>query len=259
MAAAPTQVFGQLKAFDPEKENISTYLERVELYFDVNGVLEDKRVPVLLTVIGPSAYATVRILVAPDKPRTKTYEQLEAVLKSHFEPKPLVIAERSKFYRRTQNPTETVLEYAAELRRLAITCDFGTFLDTALRDKFVFGLRYERKSLLTEDGMAKAVELAQAKEAAARDAKDFKEASIRQLSRGPNRRPASGTTSCTRCGSTNHNKEQCRFRRAKCHSCGKTGHISKVCRSKPTNREVQQVQVDVQVPSNPDDSDLDFK
>ena len=62
MAAAPAQVFGQLKA---EKENISTYLERVELYFDVNGVLEDKRVPVLLTVIGPSAYATVRSLVAP--------------------------------------------------------------------------------------------------------------------------------------------------------------------------------------------------
>ena len=33
MATAPAQVFGQLKAFDPEKENISTYLERVELYF----------------------------------------------------------------------------------------------------------------------------------------------------------------------------------------------------------------------------------
>ena len=101
---------------------------RVELYLDVNSVQEDKRVPVLLTVIGPSAYATVRSLVAPDKPRTKTYDQLEAVLKSHYEPKPLVIAERSKFYRRTHNATETVLEYAAELRRLAITCDFGTFL-----------------------------------------------------------------------------------------------------------------------------------
>ena len=173
-------MFGQLKAFDPEKENISTYLERVELYLDVKDVPEDKRVPVLLTVIGPSVYATVRSLVAPDKPRTMTCKQLEDVLKSHFEPKPLVIAERSKFYRRNQNATETVLEYAAELRRLAITCDFGTFLDTALRDKFVFGLRSEplKKSLLTEDGltMAKAVELAQAKEAAAGDVKDFKEA-----------------------------------------------------------------------------------
>ena len=84
---------------------------------------------------------------------------------SHYEPKPLVIAEHSKFYRRTQNATETVLEYAAELRRLALTCDFSTFLNTALRNKFVFGLRSEpmRKSLLTEDGidMAKAVALVQ--------------------------------------------------------------------------------------------------
>lgn len=262
VAPPPAQVFGQLKAFDPERENISTYLERVELYFDVNGVVDDKRVPVLLTVIGPSVYATVRSLVAPDKPRTKTYKQLEEVLRSHFEPKPLVIAERSKFYRRTQNATETVLEYAAELRRLAITCDFGTFLDTALRDKFVFGLRSEpmRKSLLTEDGitMAKAVELAQAKEAAARDVKDYKEASataIGHVSRSTSRRPASTTTSCTRCGKTNHSQQQCRFRKAKCHSCWKTGHIAKMCRSKPANREVKQVQVGVQQSSSPD-SDL---
>ena len=30
-AVALTQVFGQLKAFDTDKENISTYLERVQL------------------------------------------------------------------------------------------------------------------------------------------------------------------------------------------------------------------------------------
>ena len=214
----------------------------------------------LLTVIGPSAYATVRSLVAPDKPRTKTYEQLEAALKLHYKPKPLVIAERSKFYRQTQNATETVLEYAAELRRLAITCDFGTFLDTALRDNFVFGLRSEpmRKSLLTEDGitMTKAVDLVQAKEAAARDVKDFKEVAIGQLSRGRNRRPASGTMSCTRCGKTNHNEQQCRFKKAKCHFCGETGHLSAVCCSKPTNCEIKQVQVDEQVSSNPDSEQL---
>ena len=100
--------------------------------------------------------------------------------------------------------------------------------------------------------MAKAVDLAQAKEAAARDVKDFKEVAIGQLSRGRNLRPASGTTSCTRCGKTNHNKQQCRFKKAKCHSCSKTGHLSAVCRSKPTNREIKQVQVDEQVSSNPD-------
>ena len=137
------------------------------------------------------------------------------------------------------------------------TCDFGTFLDTALCDKFVFA-EPMRKTLLTEDGitMAKAVELAQAKEAAARDVKEVAATAIGRLSRSTSRRPTSGTTSCTtscsRYGKANHNKQQCRFKKAKCHTCGKTGHISTVCRSKPAHREVQQVQqVDVQMSNSP--------
>ena len=33
----------------------------------------------------------IRSLVAPDKPRTKIYKQVEDALKSHFEPKPLLL------------------------------------------------------------------------------------------------------------------------------------------------------------------------
>ena len=55
------------------------------------------------------------------------------------------------------------------------TCDFGTFLDQAFRDKFLCGLKSEQtqKSLLAEEGLtlAKAVEKAQAKETAARNSK----------------------------------------------------------------------------------------
>ena len=163
-------LYGRLKAFDPEAENISTYLERIELYFEANEIADEKRVSVLLTVIGPRNYGIIRSLVAPARPKDKTYAELEAALKAHFQPKPLVIAERFRFYQRSQGLTETVLDYAAELRRLAISCEFGNFLDDALRDRFVVGLWNEQiqKSLLTEDGlnMARAVEIAQAKEAA---------------------------------------------------------------------------------------------
>ena len=41
VAPALTQVFGQLKAFDTDKENISTYLERVELYLDVSRKIKE--------------------------------------------------------------------------------------------------------------------------------------------------------------------------------------------------------------------------
>ena len=39
-----------------------------------------------------------------------------------------------------------------ELRRLAARCEFGTFLDQALRDRLVFGIRseYTQKQLLTQ-------------------------------------------------------------------------------------------------------------
>ena len=38
--------------------------------------------------------------------------------------------------------------------------------------------------------------------------------------------------SCHRCGRSNHNEKECRFREAKCHNCGKLGHIATVCWSK---------------------------
>ena len=42
---------------------------------------------------------------------------------------------------------------------------------------------------------------------------------------------------CYRCGKTNHNASQCRFKEAECHNCGKRGHIKAVCRSsKVTDR-----------------------
>ena len=64
-------------------------------------------------------------------------------LKSHFEPKLLIIAERFKFHQRGQAPGETVAEYVAELCRLATHCEFGSYLDEALRDRFVCGLKGE--------------------------------------------------------------------------------------------------------------------
>ena len=165
-----TQTFEKLKAFEPEVDNISTYLERVQLHFEANKVADDKKVSVLLTVIGSRNYGLIRSLA-----KDKTLKQLVAVLKDHFQPKPMVIAECYRFHQRTQGSTESVQGFIADLRHLAITCDFGAFLDRALRDQFVFGLHSEqiRKTLLAEDGitLTRAVEIAQAKESAFRDAK----------------------------------------------------------------------------------------
>ena len=158
--------FGQLQEFQPESETIAAYLERASLYFQANSIAEEKQVAVFLSVIGAKNYSLLRSLTAQDK----SYEDLVSALTTHFQPKPIVIAERFHFYRRNQAVGESLAQYIAELRRLATHCAFGEQLNDALRDRLVCGLRSEsiQKRLLTEDNLtfAKAYDLAQGMEAA---------------------------------------------------------------------------------------------
>ena len=106
-----------------------------------NGIKEEKRVAVLLSVIGGKVYGLLRNLVAPATVSEQSYQELTATLKAHFDPKPIVIAERFHFHRRVQAMGESISEYVAELKRLANNCLFGQYLDEALRDRLVCGMR----------------------------------------------------------------------------------------------------------------------
>ena len=252
---------GQMQEFDPETETISSYIERLEMFFTANDIAEAKQVSVLLTVVGKTTFSLLRNLLSPDLPKDKAYKDLVAALKGHFEPKPLVIAERFNFYQRRQQPSESINVFVAGLRRLSTKCEFEAFLDQALRDRFVCGIRSEsvQKKLLTEDHktltFTKAVELAQSVEAAEEKTKEFKGSTpaiappVHRVASGPRRQPtrqvpvptATPQKSCYRCGRSNHDEQACRFRRATCHSCGKVGHIASACRSrkaKPVPRNV---------------------
>ena len=71
-----------------------------------------------------------------------------------------------------------MLEYVAELRRLATHCEFGAFLQDTLRDRLVCGLRSiaAQKNLLSEENLSleKAIRVAQSLEAADKNAKKLK-------------------------------------------------------------------------------------
>ena len=47
------------------KEDIASYIERIELYFAANYVEKDIEVVTLLAVIGADAYGVLRNLLAP--------------------------------------------------------------------------------------------------------------------------------------------------------------------------------------------------
>ena len=48
--------YGTLQEFRAEAEDISTYLERVDLFFVANETPGDKQVPIFLNVIGANTY-----------------------------------------------------------------------------------------------------------------------------------------------------------------------------------------------------------
>ena len=150
-------------------------VQAVDLYFTANETPEDKKVPVFLNTIGRKTYTLLRDLVDPDLPSTKLLEQLKQCLKSHFEPKVIVVAERFYFHQRNQGPTETITDYVAELRRLAKSCQFSKFLNESLRDRFVCGLHNTaiQKRLLTESDLklSQAIQIVQSLEASDLSAK----------------------------------------------------------------------------------------
>ena len=152
---------GHIEQFNQNSESITTYLGRVDIFFDANKIEEDRKVPLLLSLIGGKVYSTLLDIVDPDKPSDKTLDILKRTLKEHYELKPTVIVERFYFYKRTQRSSESVAEYVTELKKMASSCEFCNHLDKALRDRFVCGLA--RGNAKTEKDLTfrKAVEIAE--------------------------------------------------------------------------------------------------
>ena len=234
MATNPS--ISNIGEFQQDNESITSYLERVSLFFEVNGIEERKQVAWLLNLIGAKTYLLVRTLVAPEEPKTKSLTELKEVLKQHFEPKRLVIARRFYFHRREQATTESIAEYVAELRKLAAPCDFGAYLNDALRDRFVCGLCSTQKRLLSEADLTltKAISIAQSMEAAESESHSLRAEKVpidKLGSEKPNTTPPPKKKACHRCGNNNHTADHCFYKEAYCNKCKKKGHLARVCKA----------------------------
>lgn len=233
--------------FEESEESFDCYRERLEQYFAANGLdtKEERTKAVFLTVVGKRAHSLLMDLCAPDKPSGKTYEVLVEMLEKHYVPKTNFIAERCKFHGRNQKENETMSEYIASLRKLAATCKFGTFLDEALRDRFVCGVKSSdlRDRLLnaahTKDlTLQLAVEMALSFEVTKDSAQQFAQRSYKAnvvekktplKHREATEKSTANGKSCYRCNGNGHRSDECRFKDAECHQCKKKGHIAKAC------------------------------
>ena len=255
---------GRIGEFLEGKEDIECYLERMSLFFTANNVSDIRAVSVFLTVVGPAAYALLKSLCSPQKPSDKTIEQLTVLLQNHYSPKPLTIAERYKFHKRDQREGESTPTYLVEVKKLASTCEFGTFLEEAIRDRIVCGLRDQQtiRRLLTisELTLAKAIEVATSMELATQQAMEFQAPTTARFQvqspvhkihsaggsygkhRAKNSYRESGPSkgqglTCYRCLDPSHSADSCPFKEQSCFYCKKVGHIAKACRKKAKQRD----------------------
>ena len=219
-------------------------------------------------MIGSTTYALLSSLLAPAKPGDKPFKVLSETLLRHFDPKPLVIAERFHFHRRNQASSESISEYVAELRRLATHCEFGDYLEQALRDRLVCGIRHEntQKRLLSESDLSltKAIEMARRIEAAETQSTQLKatgSAPVMNVKPTQKRNQARDTSdkhgTCTRCGGRNHQAKDCHYKDVRCHKCHKQGHFAKMCRSKtsiPPGKHFKQTNMVEETPDSDSDN-----
>lgn len=86
-------LFRRIDEFKSENEQWSAYIERMEQFFEANDEGEEKQLATLLSVMSAATYGLLRNLVQPRNPKDKTFDEIVAILKEHYEPKPLLVAE----------------------------------------------------------------------------------------------------------------------------------------------------------------------
>ena len=239
-------LIGNIGAFDEKSEKFSDYADRFEAYVAANDIDIEKKVNVFLAVIGPDSYKLLKNLCDPENPNTKTFTRLSQLLQEHFEPTPIVIAERHKFWTASQEEGESVSEFVVRLKKLASTCSFGAFLSQALRDRLVSGLhpkmsRTQRHLLSIRDlTYSMAHDKCIADEMAAKaniehmgDSANSDAEKVQQVYSGHNvEQNSKRANKCKSCGSMQHGSESYRFKNATCHHCQKKGHIRPICKAR---------------------------
>lgn len=85
------------------------------MFFEVNNVLEEKKEPTILTLVGNKMYALLGSIVSLRRPKDLSFAEVVDNLVKHLDPKPIVIAERFKFHKAEQQESESIRESLLDL------------------------------------------------------------------------------------------------------------------------------------------------
>ncbi|XP_055913663.1 uncharacterized protein LOC129947217 [Eupeodes corollae] len=135
-------IIGSVEKFNFNQNDWHIFKAQLDQFFIANDVtVEVKKKAILISALSEQSYKLVNNLIHPNKIETASYDVLSKAFSDHLKPTVSGFAERHKFYSAVKDHHETVNQWAARVRSLSISCEFGVELNSALRDKFVMGLQ----------------------------------------------------------------------------------------------------------------------
>lgn len=210
-AVSGVKLIGTLENFVPSAD-FDDYLERAENFFELNDIKDDtfKR-KLIVHFIGLPALKKLQQLLYPDTHRDVTYETVIEKLKSYFSPKKNRIAQSVEFFKRNQKEFENVADFAVELQALSKHCVFGEYLDKALRDKFIAGLRKSKQEYTNRINAGQYMRRSRSKTRGQDDGKHSQQGSRerRSFSRKSSRNQGRKVITCFGCGKKGHIVRNC--------------------------------------------------
>ena len=227
-----------------ETETVEDWLDQLDIMAGVFSWREDAKLMHLVSRLKGAALAYYRTC----PPETKrSYALLKEALLKRFTPVHVQAVQGALFYERSQKPTETVDQYAQELRLLfrkafpKIERDSGEEGEKILTFRFVAGLRAEiKKKMVTTEGtfdqtlVRARFEEAQWRELKSGDRSDSTSNKRYPVNGGQNRQQTGGRPRGAPSGSSQAKSPPTRNgplqeSRGECYKCGAVGHYARSC------------------------------
>lgn len=238
------------------KENFRKFKQQFDIYITAAGIKaqeEDVKCATLLHVIGPDAieiFNTFKWNEEGDSPGDdKKMDKVLGKYEKYCIPKSNVTYERHQFNIRNQNDEESIDSYVTDLKILAKSCEFGTLMDSLIKDRIVCGVKSDtvRSRLLRETDLSlqKAIDICRAAETSSQQMKAIQGATnegnvdvVRNKSLKSKPHKGSEKKSqqkmkqnCGKCG-YKHEPAKCPAFGKLCNNCKKKNHFAKQCKSK---------------------------
>lgn len=235
---------------------VDVYFKRFGWALQLSKISEEEYSNFARVHMGAELDNALKILVAPDTPESRTYQQICTVLIAHFDVEKNKYAESVKYRLIIQLQNESIDNFSQRLKQGATFCEYDIFLDRMLIEQLLHGLtdRDMRDEIIAKIPITfkDAYEIAHTLESTRQTADAVTTTSNKihalfystthfkhkrntpHTSRSASRKQGygeqQGQYACFGCGE-HHKRSECLFRTSECHICKKRGHIAKVCKA----------------------------